>query len=155
MAVFDLSQKKKISETFTCNVNSNETLSVLPSTSQAHENNRLNRAVFHISQRTKDIVLLIQISKILQGEEDTAFEPYLKAEKLKESDFTKLKKGLPDFCSRLGDYRQPVCWTALPMFDDSDDRLIIPQRVTQFYRAKGCMSTASFTSLFGSDVCNS
>jgi hypothetical protein len=30
LSVFDLKEKKKISETFSCNVNSNETLALLP-----------------------------------------------------------------------------------------------------------------------------
>jgi hypothetical protein len=115
-------------------------------------NNKLNRAVFNISQRTKDIVLYIQVSKILQGDEDAALDPYLKPEKLKETDFSKLKKGVSDFCSRLGDYKQPVCWSAVPIFSEDDESVILPNKITQFYRNKGVMSDVNFIHLFGNEV---
>jgi hypothetical protein len=146
MAVFDLANKKKITEVFSCNVNTKETLALLPDRINLDKNNTLNRAVFHIGQRTDDIVLVVHISKILQGEEDAAFEPYLKADKMKETDFNKLKKTIPDFCETLGEYRQPVCWTVIPMFEGTE--LKLPQKVELFHKAKGCISNENiFTHL--------
>lgn len=152
MAVFDLAEKKKISETFSCHVNSKDTMSLISSVKSTDINTQLTSAVFHISQRSKDNVLFIQVSKVLQGDEDAVFDPYLRADKVKDSDFAKLKKNVPEFCPRLADYKQAVCWSAIPLFSEDDDSIIVPNKVTQFYRNKGVISDTNFIQLFGNDT---
>ncbi|KAM8960557.1 dedicator of cytokinesis protein 8 [Pelodytes ibericus] len=121
IALYDFKEKKKISENFYCDLNSevfkcflrNHVPNVDPS-SQA------KAAVFSITYPSQDIFLVVKIEKVLQqGEISDCAEPYMT---LKESDggktkdkVEKLKSQAENFCQRLGKYRMPFAWVPISL----------------------------------------
>ena len=82
LALYDLAARRKISESFNFDFNSDVILSGLPTFKNAHSFNRIRRAVFHVSQRSSNIYMVLKVFKVLQGDEDSVAEPYLKPEKV-------------------------------------------------------------------------
>uniref|UniRef100_A0A8C5LM28 Dedicator of cytokinesis 8 n=1 Tax=Leptobrachium leishanense TaxID=445787 RepID=A0A8C5LM28_9ANUR len=123
IALYDFKEKKKISENFYCELNSdmfknflrNHVTSVDPS-SQA------KAALFSITYPSPDIFLVVKIEKVLQqGEISDCTEPYMT---LKESDggkardkVEKLKSQAENFCQRLGKYRMPFAWVPISLLN--------------------------------------
>ncbi|XP_077331125.1 dedicator of cytokinesis protein 8 isoform X1 [Lithobates pipiens] len=121
IALYDCKERKKISENFHCDLNSDafknhlraHTPSVAPS-SQART------ALFSITYPSHDIFLVVKIEKVLQqGEISECSEPYMV---LKESDggktkekLDKLKSQAETFCQRLGKYRMPFAWVPISL----------------------------------------
>ncbi|CAJ0965907.1 unnamed protein product [Ranitomeya imitator] len=121
IALYDCRDRKKISENFHCDLNSEalkqnlrtHTPSVAPS-SQARS------AVFCITYPSPDIFLVVKIEKVLQqGEISDCAEPYMV---LKDSDggkskekIEKLKSQAENFCQRLGRYRMPFAWIPISL----------------------------------------
>lgn len=121
IALYDCKERKKISENFHCDLNSEafkqylrtHTPSVAPS-SQART------AVFSITFPSPDIFLVVKIEKVLQqGEISDCAEPYMV---LKDSDggktkekIEKLKSQAENFCQRLGRYRMPFVWIPISL----------------------------------------
>nr|DBA28085.1 TPA: hypothetical protein GDO54_008494 [Pyxicephalus adspersus] len=121
IALYDCKERKKISENFHCDLNSDtfknylrhHTPSVTPS-SQART------ALFSITYPSQDIFLVVKIEKVLQqGEISECSEPYMV---LKESDggktkekVDKLKSQAETFCQRLGKYRMPFAWIPISL----------------------------------------
>ncbi|XP_077004454.1 dedicator of cytokinesis protein 8 isoform X3 [Tamandua tetradactyla] len=121
IALYDVKERKKISENFHCDLNSDQfkgflrahTPSVAPS-SQARS------AVFSVTYPSSDIYLVVKIEKVLQqGEIGDCAEPYMV---LKESDggkskekVEKLKVQAESFCQRLGKYRMPFAWAPISL----------------------------------------
>ncbi|XP_036917609.1 dedicator of cytokinesis protein 8 isoform X1 [Sturnira hondurensis] len=119
IALYDIKERKKISENFHCDLNSDQfkgflrahTPSVAPS-SQARS------AVFSVTYPSSDIYLVVKIEKVLQqGEIGDCAEPYMV---IKESDggkskdkIEKLKHQAESFCQRLGKYRMPFAWAPI------------------------------------------
>ncbi|XP_066499452.1 dedicator of cytokinesis protein 8 isoform X2 [Hoplias malabaricus] len=116
MALYDLKEKKKISENFHCDLNSDQMKSFLRShTPHIDISTQAKAAIFSISYPSPDIYLVIKIEKVLQqGETGDCAEPYMT---LKESDNTKNKEKVEKlrnqaeaFCQRLGQYRMPFAF---------------------------------------------
>ncbi|XP_059512805.1 dedicator of cytokinesis protein 8 isoform X1 [Myotis daubentonii] len=121
IALYDVKERKKISENFHCDLNSDQfkgflrahTPSVAPS-SQARS------AVFSVTYPSSDIYLVVKIEKVLQqGEIGDCAEPYMV---IKESDggkskdkIEKLKLQAESFCQRLGKYRMPFAWAPISL----------------------------------------
>ncbi|XP_075453556.1 dedicator of cytokinesis protein 8 isoform X2 [Ascaphus truei] len=121
IALYDLKERKKISESFHCDLNSEvfkgflrtHTPSIAPS-SQAKS------AIFSMTFPSPDIYLVVKIEKVLQqGEIGECAEPYMV---LKESDggktkekIEKLKSQSENFCQRLGKYRMPFAWAPISL----------------------------------------
>ncbi|KAM8802085.1 dedicator of cytokinesis protein 8 [Rhynchonycteris naso] len=120
-ALYDVKERKKISENFHCDLNSDQfkgflrahTPSVAPS-SQARS------AVFSVTYPSSDIYLVVKIEKVLQqGEIGDCAEPYMV---IKEGDggkskekVEKLKLQAESFCQRLGKYRMPFAWAPISL----------------------------------------
>ncbi|XP_018426758.1 PREDICTED: dedicator of cytokinesis protein 8 [Nanorana parkeri] len=121
IALYDCKERKKISESFHCDLNSDafkiylraHTPTVAPS-SQART------ALFSITYPSQDIFLVVKVEKVLQqGEISECSEPYMV---LKESDggktkekIDKLKTQAENFCQRLGRYRMPFAWIPISL----------------------------------------
>ncbi|XP_066460304.1 dedicator of cytokinesis protein 8 isoform X3 [Eleutherodactylus coqui] len=121
IALYDCKERKKISENFHCDLNSEvfkqylrtHTPSVAPS-SQART------AIFSITYPSPDIFLVVKLEKVLQqGEISDCAEPYMV---LKDSDggktkekIEKLKSQAENFCHRLGKYRMPFAWIPISL----------------------------------------
>ncbi|XP_069783742.1 dedicator of cytokinesis protein 8 isoform X2 [Narcine bancroftii] len=119
LALYDLKEKKKISENFYCDLNNDQIKAFLRShTNQMAPSSLSRSAIFSITYPSPDIYLVIKIEKVLQqGDIAECAEPYLV---MKETDSTKnkdkiekLKTQAESFCQRLGKYRMPFAWTYL------------------------------------------
>jgi hypothetical protein len=148
MCLVDIAAKKKISETFHVDTNSNEIMSWIPTFKPTEKATRLKRAVFNITHRTSDIVLFVKVSKVLQGDEDSSTKPYTNAESVKEGDAKKMKKAAQEFVARLAEFEQTIAWTSIPVFDSDSLLPIENPKASQFYRTKGSFTVANFLSMF-------
>ncbi|XDV48898.1 hypothetical protein PO909_018249 [Leuciscus waleckii] len=119
MALYDAKEKKKISENFHFDLNSDHMKGFLrPHTPNIDTSTLARSAIFSISYPSPDIYLVIKIEKVLQqGEIGDCAEPYMV---LRESDATKnreklekLKNQAEGFCHRLGRYRMPFAFATV------------------------------------------
>ncbi|KYO40322.1 hypothetical protein Y1Q_0009001 [Alligator mississippiensis] len=119
LALYDIKEKKKISENFYFDLNSEAVKGLLRGHSAPPAISSLARAaIFSISHPSPDIFLVIRLEKVLQqGDIGECCEPYMV---LREADGVKNKEKLErlrtaaeQFCSRLGRYRMPFAWTAV------------------------------------------
>uniref|UniRef100_A0A673MMK1 Dedicator of cytokinesis protein 8-like n=1 Tax=Sinocyclocheilus rhinocerous TaxID=307959 RepID=A0A673MMK1_9TELE len=119
MALYDLKEKKKISENVHFDMNSDQMKGFLRAHTPHTDPSTLARsAIFSISYPSPDIYLVIRIEKVLQqGEIGDCAEPYMV---LKESDalknrdkVEKLKNQAEGFCQRLGRYRMPFAFATV------------------------------------------
>ncbi|RXN18411.1 dedicator of cytokinesis 8 isoform X1 [Labeo rohita] len=119
MALYDLKEKKKISENFHFDLNSDQMKGFLRAHTPHTDASTLARsAIFSISYPSPDIYLVIKIEKVLQqGEIGDCAEPYMV---LKDSDASKNKDKLEKlrnqaegFCQRLGRYRMPLAFATV------------------------------------------
>uniref|UniRef100_A0A6I8NBE1 Dedicator of cytokinesis 6 n=1 Tax=Ornithorhynchus anatinus TaxID=9258 RepID=A0A6I8NBE1_ORNAN len=119
LALYDIKEKKKISENFYFDLNS-DCMKGLLRTHIAHPaiSTLARSAIFSITYPSPDIFLVIKLEKVLQqGDIGECCEPYMV---MKETDAAKNKEKLEklrntaeQFCSRLGRYRMPFAWTAI------------------------------------------
>ncbi|XP_076145387.1 dedicator of cytokinesis protein 8 isoform X3 [Alosa pseudoharengus] len=116
MALYDLKEKKKISEDFHFDLNSDTMRGFLrPHTPSIDPSSQAKAAIFSITQPSQDIYLVVKIEKVLQqGEISDCADPYMS---MRESDtaknrdkLDKLKTQAEQFCQRLGRYRMPFAW---------------------------------------------
>ncbi|XP_041719145.2 dedicator of cytokinesis protein 7 isoform X1 [Coregonus clupeaformis] len=121
LALYDVKEKKKISEDFHFDLNSDQMKGLLrPHTPHAAISTLARSAIFSITYPSADIFLVIKLEKVLQqGDIGESCEPYMV---MKESDSSKvthkeklekLRLQAETSCSRLGRYRMPFAWTAI------------------------------------------
>ncbi|KAI1892107.1 hypothetical protein AGOR_G00150560 [Albula goreensis] len=144
LALYDVKEKKKISENFFFDLNSEQTKSMLrPHIQSAAISTLARSAIFSITYPSQDVFLVIQLEKVLQqGDIGECAEPYMV---FKESDAAKNKEKLEklrgqaeQFCQRLGRYRMPFAWTAIHLMNivnsagslerDTEPELALPER---------------------------
>lgn len=123
LALYDVKEKKKISENFYFDLNSEQTKGLLRAHGAHPAISTLARsAIFSITYPSPDIFLVLKLEKVLQqGDIGDCCEPYMV---LKETDAAKNKEKLEKlrgaaetFCSRLGRYRMPFAWTAIHLLN--------------------------------------
>uniref|UniRef100_A0A8C6V1M5 Dedicator of cytokinesis 8 n=1 Tax=Neogobius melanostomus TaxID=47308 RepID=A0A8C6V1M5_9GOBI len=110
MALYDLKEKKKISENFYLH------------TPHVDQSSLARAAIFSITYPSPDIYLVIKLEKVLQQGEITACaDPYMT---LRECDSAKIKDKLDKlrgqaetFCYRLGRYRMPFAWAMVNVME--------------------------------------
>uniref|UniRef100_A0A8B9GF53 Dedicator of cytokinesis 8 n=1 Tax=Amazona collaria TaxID=241587 RepID=A0A8B9GF53_9PSIT len=131
MALYDVKERKKISENFHCDLNPDSLRGFLRSyTPSIDSSSQARSAVFSVTYPSSDIYLVIKIEKVLQqGEIGDCAEPYAvlkesEAGKMKEK-IEKLKAQAESFCQRLGKYRMPFAW--IPIRSTSDKRAMLQQ----------------------------
>ncbi|XP_049572632.1 dedicator of cytokinesis protein 8 [Syngnathus scovelli] len=123
MALYDLKEKKKISENFHCDLNSEQFKSFLRSHTPHVDPSTLARsAIFSVTYPSPDIYLVIKIEKVLQqGEISDCAEPYMTlrdCELSKNKDkVEKLRAQAEAFCHRLGRYRMPFAWATVNIME--------------------------------------
>uniref|UniRef100_A0A8C6Y5B1 Dedicator of cytokinesis 7 n=1 Tax=Naja naja TaxID=35670 RepID=A0A8C6Y5B1_NAJNA len=113
LALYDVKEKKKISENFYFDLNSEQMKSMLrPHVPPAAITTLARSAIFSITYPSQDVFLVIKLEKVLQqGDIGECAEPYMimkeaDAAKNKEK-LDKLKSQSEQFCQRLGKYRMP------------------------------------------------
>ncbi|CAD7079957.1 unnamed protein product [Hermetia illucens] len=112
MAIYDAKEKKKITENFYFDMNSESLKRMLTSHVPHSDISTQSRTgIFEISHPSNDLFLVIRLEKVLQGDIKDSVEPYLKEDKDKHRD--KAKSNAADFCERLGKYRMPFAWTGV------------------------------------------
>ncbi|XP_053086673.1 dedicator of cytokinesis protein 7 isoform X21 [Pangasianodon hypophthalmus] len=123
LALYDVKEKKKISENFFFDLNSEQTKAMLrPHIQTAAISTLARSAIFSITYPSQDVFLVIKLEKVLQqGDIGECAEPYMV---FKESDAAKNKEKLEklraqseQFCQRLGRYRMPFAWTAIHLMN--------------------------------------
>ncbi|XP_034047225.1 dedicator of cytokinesis protein 7-like isoform X6 [Thalassophryne amazonica] len=123
LALYDIREKKKISENFYFDLNSDQMKVLLkPHTPHTAISTLARSAIFSITYPSPDIFLVIKLEKVLQqGDIGECCEPYMV---MKESDSSKHKEKLEKLrqqaeqsCSRLGQFRMPFAWTAIHLLN--------------------------------------
>ncbi|KAJ0001252.1 hypothetical protein NQD34_006272 [Periophthalmus magnuspinnatus] len=123
LALYDVREKKKISENFYFDLNSDPMKALLkPHTPHTAISTLARSAIFSITYPSPDIFLVIKLEKVLQqGDIGECCEPYMV---IKESDSTKhkeklekLKQQAEQACIRLGRFRMPFAWTAIHLLN--------------------------------------
>ena len=115
MALYDLKEKKRVSENFAFDLNTDAAKQML-NTHQTHQDlSTLARScIFNITYPSSDLFLVVRIEKVLQqGDIAECAEPYVKAQQQSASAVEKLQANAGQFCERLGRYRMPFVWTAI------------------------------------------
>uniref|UniRef100_A0A3Q3WTZ9 Uncharacterized protein n=1 Tax=Mola mola TaxID=94237 RepID=A0A3Q3WTZ9_MOLML len=123
LALYDVKEKKKISENFYFDLNSDQMKTLLkPHAPHTAISTLARSAIFSITYPSADIFLVIKLEKVLQqGDIGECCEPYMV---IKESDSSKHKEKLEKLrlqaeqsCSRLGRFRMPFAWTAIHLLN--------------------------------------
>ncbi|KAM4824460.1 LOW QUALITY PROTEIN: dedicator of cytokinesis protein 8-like [Urocitellus parryii] len=116
IALYDVKERKKISENFHCDLNSDQFRGFLRAhTPSVDPSSQARSAVFSVTYPSSDIYLVVKVEKVLQqGEISDCAEPYMV---IKESDggkskdkIEKLKLQAESLCQRLGKYQMPFAW---------------------------------------------
>ncbi|XP_051052782.1 dedicator of cytokinesis protein 6 isoform X5 [Phodopus roborovskii] len=119
LALYDVREKKKISENFYFDLNSDSVKGLLRAHGTHPAISTLARsAIFSVTYPSPDIFLVVKLEKVLQqGDISECCEPYMV---MKEADAAKnreklerLRLAAEQFCTRLGRYRMPFAWTAV------------------------------------------
>ncbi|NXF38007.1 DOCK8 protein, partial [Nyctibius bracteatus] len=121
IALYDVKERKKISENFHCDLNPDSLRGFLRShTHSIDVSTQARSAVFSVTYPSSDIYLVIKVEKVLQqGEIGDCAEPYMvlkesEAGKTKEK-IEKLRAQAESFCQRLGKYRMPLAWVPISL----------------------------------------
>lgn len=110
LALYDAKEKKKVSENFYVDMNSESLKRMLGSHIAYSDASTLARScVLSISKPSPDLFLVVRLEKVLQGDISECAEPYLRDDKNKD----KVKAAAAAACERLGRYRMPLAWTAI------------------------------------------
>nr|XP_039268691.1 dedicator of cytokinesis protein 7-like [Styela clava] len=117
VALYDTKYKKKISENFYFDLNSEAMNKLIKNDGVPPSIPTLARsAIFSLTSPSKDVFIVIRLEKVLQqGEIVNCAEPYMKdaTDKVRE----KAKQSSKWFCERLGKYRMPFAWTAIHLMN--------------------------------------
>ncbi|CAB3365687.1 Hypothetical predicted protein [Cloeon dipterum] len=114
MALYDAKERKKVSENFYFDLNTENIKKMLSSYITFSDISTQSRScIFDITYPSSDVFLVIKLEKVLQGDITECAEPYMKEDKNRE----KLKVNAVTSCDRLGKYRMPFAWTAVYMMN--------------------------------------
>ncbi|KRY19445.1 Dedicator of cytokinesis protein 6, partial [Trichinella patagoniensis] len=113
MWLFDADKKRRVSENFYFDNNSEEMRALLRrSTPYQDASTCCMSALFKITCPSPDLFLVIRLEKVLQpGDINDAVDPYLKEDRNKE----KLTANAVEYCDRLGQYRMALAWSAVDL----------------------------------------
>uniref|UniRef100_A0A8C9YJ85 Dedicator of cytokinesis 8 n=1 Tax=Sander lucioperca TaxID=283035 RepID=A0A8C9YJ85_SANLU len=119
MALYDLKEKKKISEDFHFDLNSEQLKNFLkPHTPHIDPSTQAKSAIFSVTYPSPDIYLVIKVEKVLQqGEIGECADPYMTLRECDSGKLEKLRVQAETFCQRLGRYRMPFAWATVNIMD--------------------------------------
>uniref|UniRef100_A0A669CEW2 Dedicator of cytokinesis 6 n=1 Tax=Oreochromis niloticus TaxID=8128 RepID=A0A669CEW2_ORENI len=111
LALYDIKEKKKISENFYFDLNSDQMKGLLkPHTPHVAISTLARSAIFSITYPSPDIFLVIKVLK--NSHVQSYFVPLQHKEKLE-----KLRLQAEQSCTRLGRFRMPFAWTAIHLLN--------------------------------------
>lgn len=114
LALYDAKERRKISENFYFDLNTEQTKRLLLGHIPYQDLSTLSRScIFNITYPTSDMFLVIKLEKVLQGDFTEAYDPHFRDDKHKE----RLRTNTQLYCDRLGKYRQPFAWAAVYLMD--------------------------------------
>lgn len=109
-AIYDAKEKRKISENFYFDMNTESIKRMLNShIPYADVSTQSRSAIFEVSHPSNDLFLVIRLEKVLQGDIKESVEPYQK----ESANVDKAKLSAIDYTERLGKYRAPFAFTAI------------------------------------------
>jgi len=112
MALYDAREKRKVSENFYFDMNTEGVKRMLGGhLGPADVSTQARTCVFDVTTSPGDLFLVVKLEKVLQGDLGEAIEPYIKEERNVE----KVRAAASEACRRLGGYRMPFCWTAIEL----------------------------------------
>ncbi|XP_063863721.1 dedicator of cytokinesis protein 7-like isoform X4 [Scylla paramamosain] len=114
MALYNLRDKKKVSENFCFDMNPEPLKRMLTSHIPYQDISTLSRTcIFDITYPSSDLFLVVRLEKVLQGDISDVVGPYMKDDANRE----KLKSTAVACCERLGKIRMPLAWTAINLMN--------------------------------------
>uniref|UniRef100_A0A914X6L0 Dedicator of cytokinesis protein 7 n=1 Tax=Plectus sambesii TaxID=2011161 RepID=A0A914X6L0_9BILA len=113
MALYDVKERRKVSETFHFDANSDSIRTLIKGEGQrVDEASMCRQALFSVTYPSNDLFIVIKLEKVLQAcDISDAADPYIKEDRNRE----KLAASARDYCERLGAYRMPLAWTAIDL----------------------------------------
>lgn len=117
IALYDTKYKRKVSENFYFDLNS-EAINKMIKSDVLHPSipTLARSGIFSLTSPSHDIFIVIRLEKVLQqGDITECAEPYMKdsADKVRD----KAKQNCKWFCERLGKYRMPFAWTGIHLMN--------------------------------------
>uniref|UniRef100_A0A7E4ZYH3 C2 DOCK-type domain-containing protein n=1 Tax=Panagrellus redivivus TaxID=6233 RepID=A0A7E4ZYH3_PANRE len=115
VALYDANERRKLSENFYFDTNSDDLLSlVCGHLGVEDEASKCQQALFSVNDIRPGVFLVFKFEKILQGMDIAeAVDPYLKDERALNRE--KLANTIKEACERLGGYRMPLGWAAIDL----------------------------------------
>eukprot|EP00002_Diphylleia_rotans_P013695 TRINITY_DN2672_c0_g1_i21.p1 TRINITY_DN2672_c0_g1~~TRINITY_DN2672_c0_g1_i21.p1 ORF type:complete len:1254 (-),score=230.39 TRINITY_DN2672_c0_g1_i21:5461-9222(-) len=122
MAIYDIQSKTRVTETFYFHQNPAMLTSMLAEPNGAELENLFwkstpNTAIIQLPSVAYGLYVVVRVEKVLQGEYESCIEPYTKDG---GSVSERAKREIKDLCARLGEYRQPLGWGAIPLFNEEN-----------------------------------
>ena len=115
MALYDAKERKKLSENFYFDMNSEQMKRLLSPHIPYQDVSTLSRAcIFNMTHPTSDMYLVIRLEKVLHGDAADSIDPYMNKD---DKSRDRLKANAFMCCEKLGKYRQPFAWTAVCLLD--------------------------------------
>ncbi|XP_026681191.1 dedicator of cytokinesis protein 7 isoform X2 [Diaphorina citri] len=110
LALYDCRERKKVSENFYFDMNSENNRHMLsPHIPYVDCSTTSHACILNITHASPDLFLVIKLDKVLQGDINECAEPYMKDER----NIEKVRQNAAQSCERLGKYRMPFAWTAV------------------------------------------
>lgn len=117
LAIHDIKARKKVTENFYFDMNSESLKRLLRSHIHYQDLSTLSRtAIFSLSELTPDMFLVIKLEKVFQGDVNDIVDSYARPPD-DSNKIEKLKVFAAGNCERLGRFRMPFAWTAIPLTD--------------------------------------
>eukprot|EP00762_Andalucia_godoyi_P007472 ANDGO_07803.mRNA.1 Ras guanine nucleotide exchange factor J len=119
--LFDGAANKKISEDLVLSVTNGMT-----TFSNSHHI-PYTRALFQVSRPSSRVFLCIWIERVLQGSLEVSSKGYSEpaCSDRKKVDPDVMRARAMDYCTRLGQVRQPLAWGCVPIFYDTDNGTVL------------------------------
>ncbi|EFC38348.1 predicted protein [Naegleria gruberi] len=145
--LIDIKQKRRISETFSCDINSREMRIFLGEDNEDDDPLSVKKsrcAGYEVDSSNSDIMVLFVVTKTLQGSD--SMDAYIKPGKSKLSE-EKFTKSVNTLFPTLKNYQQVVSWACEPLFD-FEGNLILPKEIETFYYMDEVRNEHSFYEFF-------
>ncbi|XP_070541056.1 dedicator of cytokinesis protein 7-like isoform X2 [Ptychodera flava] len=118
MALYDARERKRISENFYFDLNSDSLRAMLKPHVTYPDILTVSRScIFSLTYPSSDVFLVVKLEKVLQqGDISECAEPYMK-EFDSSKQHEKVKINAKYYCEKLGKYRMPFAWTAIHLMN--------------------------------------